>query len=199
MNIKRLEAEYLRAKIEYYEGNEIMSDAAFDALEKILKDAGSKVTEQIGSKRKDFDFPHPTKMLSLAKIQMEKDKYMYDKFYTWFSKKASIVGKMAFLQASPKFDGSAINIIYRDGALENILTRGDGKAGKNLTKRLAPKVPAKIDVEGTVEIRCEVVVDTNIFEKKYSVEFKNARNFVAGVLGKDDYSQEKVFSIHLDY
>jgi len=196
-DIKRLENQYLKAKIAYYEGEPIMEDHEFDGLEKILKEAGSKVHEQVGSKRKDFDFSHPTKMLSLSKIQTEKGDHKKEEFLSWFSKRASIVGKTGMLEASPKFDGSAINIIYRDGRLENILTRGDGLAGKNLTKRLAPKVPNKVDAKGIVQIRCEVVVDTNLFEKKYASEFKNARNFVAGVLGKDDYDTEKINDLTL--
>ena len=123
-NIQKLESQYLNAKIAYYDGNPIMTDVEFDTLEQILKEKGSKVHEQVGSKRKDFDFPHPTRMLSLAKIQTEKNDNKYDEFYKWFSKRAEIVGKMGMLQASPKFDGSAINIIYRNGKLENILTRG---------------------------------------------------------------------------
>ena len=199
MDIKKLETLYLRAKIEYYEGAPIMEDWEFDALEDQLKELGSKVHEQVGSKRKDFDFPHPTKMLSLSKKQTEKDDNKKSEIIDWVEKRKKQISNnvISILEGTPKFDGSAINIIYRDGILENILTRGDGKAGKNLTKRLAPKVPAKIDVEGTVEIRCEVVVDTNIFEEKYSVEFKNARNFVAGVLGKDDYDTNKVSDLTL--
>ena len=48
-----------------------MSDAEFDALEQHLLNLGSKAPEQVGAKRKDFDFEHPTKMLSLGKIQTE--------------------------------------------------------------------------------------------------------------------------------
>ena len=198
--IKQLENQYLRAKIEYYEGTPIMEDHEFDAIEEILKNAGSKVHEQVGSKRKDFDFAHPTKMLSLSKIQTEKGDHKLDVFTTWLEKRAKEIGGSIYnidLESSPKFDGSAINIIYRDGTLENIITRGDGLAGKNLTKRLKNKVPEKIEVEGIVEVRCEVVIDTDIFEKKYAAEFANARNFVAGVLGKDDYDEEKVSDLTL--
>jgi len=196
-DITKLESQYLKAKIEYYEGHPIMTDSEFDSLEQILIKAGSKVHEQVGSKRKDFDFEHPTKMLSLSKIQTEKDNYMFNEFYSWYEKRASKIPNIGILYASPKFDGSAINIIYRDGKLENILTRGDGIAGKNLTKRLKPYVPNTVDAKGIVQVRCEVVIDTNIFEKKYAAEFANARNFVAGVLGKDDYDKDKVADLTL--
>ena len=200
MNIQKSEALYLRAKIEYYEGTPIMDDPEFDALEKMLKESGSKVHEQVGSKRKDFDFAHPTRMLSLAKIQTEKGDYKLDEFAQWLAKKALQLKtpvEMVLLSASPKFDGSAINIIYRDGTLDLILTRGDGKFGKNITKRLKNKIPNNIEVSGVAEIRCEVVIDTDVFEKKYSTEFANARNFVAGVLGKDDFDKEKINDLTL--
>jgi len=196
-DIKRLENKYLRAKIEYYEGNPIMSDAEFDSLEQMLIKEGSKVHEQVGSKRKDFDFLHPTKMLSLSKLQTEKGDLMFTEFRNWYIKRAAVAGKDYPPSASPKFDGSAINIIYRDGKLENILTRGDGLSGKNITKRLAPHVPKVLDAKGILEIRCEVVIDTNVFEKKYATEFANARNFVAGVLGKDDFDKTKISDLTL--
>jgi len=218
MDIQKLEALYLRAKIEYYEGTPIMEDWEFDALENQLKELGSKVHEQVGSKRKDFDFTHPTRMLSLSKLQMEKNddgtaNYMYDEFHKWFGKrikelqskgvKVSNGSASISLLASPKFDGSAINIIYRDGVLESVLTRGSGTAGKNVTKRFASVLPRKIKVDGhIIEIRCECVIDTNLFDKKYlgtpeEGKFANARNFVAGVIGKDDYDEKKVSELTL--
>ncbi len=90
-NIQHLEEKYLKAKIAYYEGTPFLTDAEFDALETILKNEGSKVIEQVGSKRKDFDFTHPTKMLSLSKIQTEATEegtnYVEDLFQKWFQKR----------------------------------------------------------------------------------------------------------------
>ena len=202
-DIKQLENQYLRAKIEYYEGTPIMSDSAFDALEEKLKKLGSKVHEQVGSKRKDFDFEHPTPMLSLAKHQTEEkdgETYYADKeFYAWHSKRFHVLTPTTPLLGSPKFDGNAINIICRGVDVDQILTRGDGKFGKNITKRFLPAVGTPLildDLEVTkddiIEIRCEVVIKKTIFEKKYAAEFANPRNYVAGVIGKDDYDKTKV-------
>ena len=120
MDIRNLETQYLKAKVAYYDGHPIMSDAAFDVLEKELKNAGSKVIEQVGSKRKDFDFPHPTPMKSLAKIQTSSEKgqtnYMEDSFMDWLNKRnKQLFNSVNQIYCMPKFDGSAINIIYRDG------------------------------------------------------------------------------------
>ena len=204
-NTRILEDRYLKAKIAYYEGNPFLSDSAFDTLEEELKKRGSKVIEQVGAKRKDFDFPHPSPMLSLAKIQMELDEegntnYMADSFSTWYRKRLSILKKnKSILLASPKFDGNAINIIYQGKNLSSVLTRGDGKFGKDITKRMSSIIPNNlklVDLElndtDVLEIRAEVVIPVKLFVKKYSHTFANARNYVAGVLGTDDPDMDKV-------
>jgi len=205
MNIQRLETKYLDAKLAYYSGEPIMSDAEFDSLEDILKREGSKVIEQVGSKRKDFDFPHPTKMLSLAKIQTEKTKegtnYAFEAFMKWYNKR---IDKDIELYASPKFDGNAINIIYKGTKLSHILTRGNGLSGKNVTERFKGMVENELVLTGldvsendTIEIRCEVVIDIKLFEEKYSEDFANPRNYVAGVIGKDDFNRVKVAQLSI--
>lgn len=201
-DLRSLEDKYLKAKIAYYEGTPLMSDAEFDALETHLKNLGSKAPEQVGSKRKDFDFAHPSPMRSLAKIQTEATEegtyYAEDQFIKWLEKREAIVGKQ-ILSASPKFDGNAINIIYRGNKLSSILTRGDGITGKDITRRMSVHVPDIIKIDGIdiadtdiIEIRAEVVIDVNLFNSKYSEQFANARNYVAGVIGKDDEDIQKV-------
>ncbi len=215
MNIQNLETQYLKAKIAYYEGNSIMSDAAFDKLEQELKNAGSRVIEQVGSKRKDFDFPHPNPMLSLSKIQTEnineQTNYQETQFQTWFNKRNDIILKntgnlIDYMFCTPKFDGNAINIIYLNNKIQTVLTRGDGKSGKDITDRFKKYLPECIELSETnlrkneervLEIRCEVVINRSIFTNKYADEFANARNYVAGVIGKDDIDVEKVSELSI--
>jgi len=212
MNIQNLETQYLKAKVAYYEGNPIMSDAAFDVLEKEVKEAGSKVIEQVGTKRKDFDFPHPHPMKSLSKLQTESingvTNYQEEAFRQWFEKRESQMNKMNYLvdhvHYSPKFDGSAINIIYRGRKLESVLTRGDGLTGKDVTDRFRKHLPSDLLINelmnsenAIIEIRCEAVMRKSVFQKKYAAEFANARNIVAGIIGKDDFSLEKVSDLTL--
>lgn len=205
VNIQKLETQYLKAKVAYYEGTPLMTDTAFDYLEQELKQLNSKVIEQVGSKRKDFNFPHPTPMRSLSKIQTEskgnQTNYQEKLFIDWLNKKNSILlkfnKKINEIYYSPKFDGSAINIIYHGNNLESILTRGDGKLGKNITNKFYEYIPhtikhGMISNNTITEIRCEVVISTKIFNEKYSSDFANARNFVAGIIGKDDIDKEKI-------
>jgi len=213
IDIKNLETQYLKAKVAYYDGTPIMSDAAFDVLEKEIRNLGSKVIEQIGSKRKDFDFPHPNRMLSLSKIQTEVinniTNYQEDLFNAWFEKRNAIIvaktgSRCEFLWYSPKFDGNAINIIIRGGKLQSVLTRGSGDAGKDVTDRFINYIPniytfEHISITDTtiIEIRCEAVIPIKIFNSKYANDFANARNYVAGVIGKDDFNVEKVSELVL--
>lgn len=201
-----LENKYLSAKIAYYNGEPLMSDAEFDALEQYLKDNGSKVYEQVGAKVKDYDFSHPTKMRSLAKIQTEKyengdTNYMQNSFKNWYNKRTASIGyRDKFIAlSSPKFDGNAINAVYVNGKLTSIITRGDGVKGKDVTERLKSLFPEFISVfidmmgENTIEIRCEVVIDKNLFNEKYKpLGFANPRNYVAGVIGGDTHDNVKV-------
>ncbi len=212
-NINILEERYLKAKIAYYEGNPFLSDIEFDTLEKHLKEHKSKVVEQVGSKRKDFDFYHPTKMLSLSKIQTELTSdgtnYMEVEFNKWYQKRKNIINDNVCLLSSPKFDGNAINIIYRGSKLTNVLTRGDGFTGKDITKRFSKIIPNILNINelelndnDVIEIRCEVVIKTKIVNEKYfgtreEGKFANPRNYVAGVIGKDDEDEEKISELSI--
>jgi len=209
-SIHQYEEQYLKAKIAYYDGNPFLTDAEFDVLEEFLKGKNSKVINQVGSKRKDFDFPHPSRMRSLSKIQMSQTEsskdYKIEEFIKWYDKRKKIVGASTLL-ASAKFDGNAINIIYRGGILSNILTRGDGNTGKDITKRLKSYLPEeihstiKLTNTDVLEIRAEVVIDLNLFNSKYAKDFANARNYIGGVLGADEEdlnktSELKIMPIH---
>jgi DNA ligase (NAD+) len=196
MNLFELENKYLLAKVEYYKGTPIMSDAEFDALEAKLKESGSKVTNQVGAKNKDFDFTLPNPMLSLSKLQTEANEdgsvnYMTSDFIKWYNKRSAIVGD-SLLESSPKFDGNAIDTIYIGGKLTNSVTRGDGKFGKDVSKNVEMHFPKILNLNGikltetdVVEIRSEVVIESDFFNKKYGNDYSNPRNYVSGVLGAD--------------
>lgn len=194
-NLFEIENKYLNAKLAYYKGTPQMSDTEFDTLENYLKEQKSKVVNQVGYKIKDFDFSHPTKMLSLSKIQTETSadnttNYMVDAFMSWYNKRVVKVGHQK-LKTSPKFDGNAINIIYVGNKLSSVLTRGDGSAGKNVTEAFRSKLPDTLKSytdlsEDVVQIRAEVVIDKYLFAEKYGTEFANPRNYVAGVINSAD-------------
>ena len=180
-NLSHKESLYLQAKDAYYTGEPLMSDSEFDILEKELKDSGSLVVEIVGS-NKAQKASHPTKMLSLGKISVYDEANLpLDAFTKWASQTS--IGKF---EATPKYDGNAINLVYRQGKLSQALTRGNGKQGFDIVNKISRIVPNKIDLaDDLVEIRGEVVIKVDTFNAKYS-QFKNPRNFVAGILSRDD-------------
>jgi len=188
MNIKDLENQYLLAKQKYYEGNPIMSDYEFDLLEENLKDSNSQVINIVGSQSlKDAKFNHASPMLSLNKIQVHHNiDFPTDKFNTWYSSNKT----KALLEATPKFDGSSCNLIFENGSLEWALTRGDKVKGQNIIDKMKLIVPETINIKDKCEIRGEVVIPIKIFEEKYAKDYKNPRNFVAGILGRDEINEE---------
>lgn len=192
-NLKSLEELYIKWKNAYYEGNPLVPDADFDALEEKLKDLGSKIINLVGSlDNPKAKFRHPTRMLSLAKIKTNDNKKPpIEDFLKWIKK----VGN-CLLECTPKYDGNAVNIVYDNGKLRHILTRGSGGLfGQDITSKLENQVPKNILTDKKIiEIRGEVVIEVKTFENKYKyldgAEKKNARNFVAGILNRNEVNKE---------
>lgn len=179
------ELKYLQAKEAYYEGEPIMSDDEFDALEKVLKEQSSKVVEVIGYtvQNKKAKIAHLTPMLSLEKLQVnDEDNIPLEELEKWVSKGS---GK---IEMTPKFDGNAMSLFYENGVLVHAITRGDGEFGLDKTDKLKHLVPNFIHDKNRVEIRGEVVIPLKVYDEKYYDPNKvsNARNFVAGLLNRDE-------------
>ena len=208
---------YMRAKEAYYAGNPIMTDAEFDALEQRLKEQDDDITLNVGAWDRRAKFAHPTPMLSLSKIQADKEtgEPPVEDFKKWLEKnvdkiKASKTFKdlpgwrqTIFIEYSQKLDGNAINVVYENGVVKHALSRGDGKLGRDYLPKLinTGQFPKKLDWNGekysTMEFRCEAVIARETFERKYADKFDNERNYVAGILGSDNATEEQLSEIDL--
>jgi DNA ligase (NAD+) len=183
-----LEQLYFTAKESYYAGEPIMSDDEFDKLEQELLLMGSTAPHIVGADDRKAKYSHPSPMLSLAKYQASlSGDAPIEATVNWMSK----FGKASF-EVSPKYDGNAANAIYQDGTLLQVLSRGNGTKGRDITDKVKHNLPQKIDMPGIVEIRGEICIKMSTFNSKYAESFKNPRNFVAGVLNRDDNPQETI-------
>jgi DNA ligase (NAD+) len=190
MDVFELEEKYLKAKEAYYAGEPIMTDDEFDLLESDLKAMDSDVVNMVGTTDRRFKHQHLSSMSSLDKIQANLDGSLpFEQISNWFSR----FPKGTVFEATPKYDGMAINIIYRKGKLERCITRGDKLKGKDATSKLMRKIPLWIESENDVEVRGELVIPYKIFDDKYLNhpdedirKYKNPRNFVAGVVNRDE-------------
>ena len=100
-------------------------------------------------------------------------------------------------EATPKLDGSSIELQYKDGQLKKAVTRGDNGKGADVTDKLRNMVPQTIPSLKTLEIRGEAVIPVKRFpelnarrKQAGQNEFANPRNAVAGILNGGTWEVE---------
>lgn len=189
----------------YIDDNPISSDAAYDTFLRCLQqleadfpslDNPQSPTHRVGGTFSN-EFPDvklPSKMLSLDDVfSLEELRVWYDgvlKALEWPE------NKPLPMTCEVKIDGLALDLLYRDGVLEQGLTRGDGMTGEDITTnvRTIPTIPQNLkgaaqDIPEFVEIRGEVFMRWDDFRdlNKSNAEdgkspFANPRNAAAGSL-----------------
>jgi DNA ligase (NAD+) len=160
--MKNLEGLIKQARIAYYNGQPFMSDEVYDRLESQLQN--EVVGHEVTGERKAHAYP----MYSLQKVYEIEDKPNYGT--------ESVV-------VTPKLDGSAVSLQYIRGELHLALTRGDGKAGLDITQKMKQLVPIYIPTtDKFYQITGEVVALSSI---------PNARNYAAGALNLKDIEEFK--------
>ncbi|NED97365.1 NAD-dependent DNA ligase LigA [Phytoactinopolyspora alkaliphila] len=203
----------------YYFATPTISDAEFDQLMRELESieeqytslrtpdsptqkVGAPVTEPGVVEGSWPPIDHLERMLSLDNA------FTFDELTEWASRVEREVGEGARYLCEPKVDGLAVDIVYRDGRLATLATRGDGRTGENITynTRYADAIPKELTgtdqfpVPEVVEIRGEVVFPAEAFEAINAERgelglplFANARNSGAGVLRQRlDRRKEKI-------
>lgn len=83
-----------------------------------------------------------------------------------------------------KMDGLTASIRYENGKLVSAETRGNGVVGEDITHNIihVNTVPITIPYTGTLVVDGEIICDTETFEKNFSKEFANPRNYAAGAI-----------------
>jgi len=151
----------------YYEGNPIMEDEHFDRL------AEEHDWGEVGYKHDGERTPHMFQMYSLQK------------HYTDQGAKHPLFTYADSIITTPKLDGASISIQYKQGLLDKVLTRGDGKEGIDITAKFLSRVcfliPKSINYSAEdIQVTGEVVSPKTI---------PNARNYAAGALNLKDVTE----------
>lgn len=175
---------YIKAREAYYNGEEIMTDIEFDALEEKL----GMENRLIGapSTSNNYTVPHPFIMGSLKKIQVHKTSDWGDLY-----KQLPDVLKRHPVIVTPKYDGCSFEMVVKYGKLFSVSTRGDGNWGKDiyrLMRTMLVKQPINFKLFKSYEcliLRGEILISKDTFERKYQKEFKNPRSFVSGMVNSD--------------
>lgn len=185
----------------YVLDNPITTDEVYDKLyhdvvdyesknrDDILKDSP---TQRVGETISEgfVKAPHLSRMWSLE------DVFDADGLEKWLAKTYKLDSNISFY-CEPKYDGASLNLIYEDGILTHGITRGDGEVGELITQNVKTirSVPLTIEYKEKIEIRGEVVIFKDEFEKINKARlqngeaiFANPRNAAAGSLRQLDSS-----------
>jgi DNA ligase (NAD+) len=155
----------VKASKAYYDGEPILSDEQFDYLADLVdfKGLGAKPTGEVKK--------HYKRMFSLQKHYAGEGK-------------VPLADYTNFKYKSPKLDGAAIAALYIDKQLVQVLTRGDGIEGRDITEKFLfsskPVLPKQIDIEGIVQVTGEITTLSDV---------ENARNYASGALNLIDINE----------
>ncbi|MGL5912578.1 MAG: NAD-dependent DNA ligase LigA [Bacteroidales bacterium] len=176
-----------------------ISDFEFDCLLRELQELElqypqlidkNSPTQRIGSDVSDgfVQVPHRYPMLSLSNVYSEGELREFD---TRIAK--TFEGEYRYV-CELKFDGVSISLRYKNGVLENAITRGDGAQGDDVTAniRTIKSIPLQL-LEGgfpeEFEVRGEILLPHASFEKlnvereqNQETSFANPRNATAGTI-----------------
>lgn len=165
-----------------------ISPEALDSLKKDLFDLESEHPELItpdsptqrvaGEPLDEFE-----KVEHIAPMYSIDDAFSRKDMEGWEKRNRGVLGRnIGGYCCEVKFDGVAVELVYRDHVLEVASTRGDGEVGEDVTHniRTSESVPLRVK-EADLVVRGEVVIPLKEFERINREEnYANPRNLVAG-------------------
>lgn len=187
----------LKAKQAYYFGDQaIMTDAEYDALEDELRalDPNDDVLAMVGAPVPPDAIltkaRHRMPMGSQSKVNTEEE------FETWFTKNGSPI-----IHASLKGDGASAAAYYTDGKLEQVISRGDGLEGEDITanavkfKGLPVLVQRPDGTPFSGAVRFEVILTVEDWGIADPERSKNPRNLGNGIMGRKNGKGSHLLSV----
>ena len=191
----------------------VVSDAEYDRLFQELQKLEDQhpelttpdsPTQRVGAAPREElgTIQHSIPMLSLQSVYEEED---FRHFLRTVTEEAS--GAADFV-SQPKYDGLAVELVYRDGVLQMASTRGDSVVGEDITDNVrtirtvplklleseeAPAVPPLLEIRGEVFMP---VADFHKLNRQREAEgqppFANPRNAAAGSVRQLDSTANRL-------
>lgn len=183
--INFLKDEINKANYKYYvEDNPSISDFEYDQMFAELKKleeenplfiSPDSPTQRVGSVSEKF-FPHKHKY----RLYSLDNTYEYDDLEDWYKKIVKEYNDQE-LVCELKIDGLAMALTYEDGVFVRGVTRGDGITGEDITNNLktVKAIPLKLFEPVSVEVRGEVYMPKESFEKLNEENLKNGEKLFA--------------------
>ncbi|MFF3670678.1 NAD-dependent DNA ligase LigA [Microtetraspora malaysiensis] len=197
-------AEAVRAAVDaaaayYGAGDSALDDDAYDRLVRGIEAYEAAHPDQVlpGSPTGKVaggavtgDVPHTVPMLSLDNV------FSAEELAGWAAGLERRLGRpVERWSVEPKLDGLAVSARYRGGRLVQLVTRGDGVAGEDVSHAIGTVhgLPEALSEPVTVEIRGEVLMTAAQFEEACAkrtahdgTTFANPRSAAAGTLRAKD-------------
>ncbi|MFX0171678.1 MAG: NAD-dependent DNA ligase LigA [Candidatus Hodarchaeota archaeon] len=171
---KKLADQILFHKKKYYDGEPVISDANYDALEERLRviDPQNPVLFIVGSPE-GGKITHEILMLSCQKASNVDDVFKWSKGHD--------------LYVGYKIDGFSLSLIYEDGRLVQAATRGNGITGDDSTLVVMKisSIPKKIPETSRINIRGELFMPISEFKRINKLEngkYSSPRNLAVGTI-----------------
>lgn len=188
MNLKE---KIVQANTAYRSGTAIISDAEYDLLLEEYSKLVSKeefIEFQNTLHEATGKIKHPYVMGSLDKVKAD-DTISIEKFINKHIKNN--------LHISAKVDGISCRLHYENGKLVSATTRGNGTFGQDITDKIkyVRFVQNEISIKETLDIRGELVIYDDVFEKYFSDKFSNARNTTAGLINRKEFLPDEISKI----
>ncbi|MER6678435.1 NAD-dependent DNA ligase LigA [Streptomyces sp. NPDC000983] len=199
----------VKASAAYYAGGtSAMDDDAYDRLvrgiaaweadhpDQVLPESP---TGKVAGGAVEGDVPHTVAMLSLDNV------FSAEEFTAWTASLARRIGHdVERFSVEPKLDGLAIAARYTAGRLRQLITRGDGTAGEDVSHAIGTieGLPDQLTEPVTVEVRGEILMTTAQFEHANEVRtahggqpFANPRGASAGTLR----AKERAYTVPMTF
>lgn len=197
--IKELIDHINAAKEAYYnDGEAIMSDREYDALEEQLKELQKKE----GIPDQDIEIPVGAVVSGMRKkVTHEKAALSLDKtksvteLVEWLGQNVGVL--------SWKMDGLTIVATYNNGHLVQAVTRGNGIVGEDVTDNARKFVglPAEIPYKEKLTVRAEAVMTYEEFNRIVEMmgedasRYKNPRNLATGTVRRINGEDERTIEL----
>lgn len=166
---------------EYYEGESSISDEEFDSLVEELRsiEPTHYLLTQHGWGMKTNGTAKHRKPIYKILTKIKDKKVATDKLIGMLVKCHDNV------VIQPKYDGASVTLYYKDGKLEQAITRGDGEYGYDIKNNINLDGYENLITDGSV--RCEVAMSWKNWSQHYDMEVNpSPRNLITGIIGKKD-------------
>ncbi len=172
-------------------------DKAFRELEKLEEKYPELVTQDsptqsVGGEASELFEPveHKVRMMSLE------DVFDDEELEDWANRVKKTTQELPETICELKVDGLALNLLYVDGKLIKVATRGDGRVGEDVTynTQFIPSIPRILKTKSSkipdlIEVRGEIYFDLKDFDQLNNevmdsgrTPFANPRNAAAGTI-----------------